>query len=290
MSSKSSKSSKNERVAERRALIEQQRKAQQAKERRRIIAGSGVVLLVVAGMVVALAFALKGNHTASGGAQVMPTAVTTADGQTTVEKPATKIPNTTGIEGVVAYDTAGYPGTVGSQADALPHDHVTGPVTYSVTPPVGGNHNGVWMNAGVYTEPLPTERAVHDLEHGAVWITYRPNLPASEVKALQDFVGKQSMIDESNNANRYMLLSPWASNTFPAPIVVSSWGYQLYLNSPMDPRLQEFVNTFRHNKTYTPEFGSPVDGVPINAGSQQGQLGGGNPAMYGSKYANQKNY
>jgi hypothetical protein len=215
-----------------------------------------------------------------------------ADGPATVEKPIRKVPNTTGVPGVIAYDTTGWPqGSKSPNGIAIAHNHVTGPIQYSVLPPVGGDHNPTWMNAGVYTSALPSERAVHDLEHGAVWITYRPNLPKSEIQAIEKFAGGQSMIDEGGtNANRYMVVSPWADNSLPAPIVLSSWGYQLYVTSPTDPRMQQFVNTFRHNQKYTPEFGAAVDGVPINSGSSANQLGGGQPPLYGSKYANPTNY
>src|SRR5438445_9799078 len=90
-------------------------------------------------------------------------------GAATVEKPATVVPDDSGIPGVVAYDTKGWPANSGPpDAGALPHDHAPGPVTYSVTPPVGGDHNGTWMNCGAYPRPVPAERAVHNLEHGAV--------------------------------------------------------------------------------------------------------------------------
>ena len=79
----------------------------------------------------------------------------------------------------------GWPGDGKSHTGALQHQHVTGPVDYTITPPVGGPHNAVWMNAGVYTKPVPTERAVHNLEHGAVWITYDPDLAASKVAKLR---------------------------------------------------------------------------------------------------------
>ncbi len=66
------------------------------------------------------------------------------------------------------------------QADrALGHTHVPGPVTYSVAPPVGGDHNAVWTICGAYDRSVPNERSVHDLEHGAVWITYRLSLPTT---------------------------------------------------------------------------------------------------------------
>ena len=56
------------------------------------------------------------------------------------------------------------------------HHHVTSPVTYNRTPPAGGNQSATWQNCGVYDQPIRDEYAVHSLEHGAVWITYRPNL------------------------------------------------------------------------------------------------------------------
>ena len=242
-----------------------------------MIIGSSVLGVVLVGLVIAVWLGVMNNKDKPVvGKQILPATVTT--GQTTVQpKPAT-VPNTSGIDGVVAYDTKGYPAAGTADAGTLGHDHVTGPVKYAVLPPVGGPHNGIWMNAGVYDAAVSNEHAVHDLEHGAVWITYRPNLPASQVKQLQALVGKQSMIDESGNSNRYMDLSPWADDSLPAPIVVSSWGYQLKVQSPTDPRIQQFIDKFRHSKTYTPEYGSAVDGIPVQTGGQ--------PLMYGSKFAN----
>ena len=45
----------------------------------------------------------------------------------------------------------------------LARDHVTGPVAYPQTPPVGGAHSGTWQNCGVYSAPVPSEEAVHSL-------------------------------------------------------------------------------------------------------------------------------
>ena len=290
----SSKTNRNDKANQRRAAIEQIRKEQQAQERRRAILGAAAVGVIVIALVVAIIIGTRPKHAgvAKAGPQIVPAAATTAYGATTTEQPIRKVTNTTGVPGVIAYDTTGWPqNSKLPNGIAIQHNHVGGPVQYSVTPPVGGDHNPTWMNAGVYTAPVPSERAVHDLEHGAVWITYRPNLPQSQIQALEAFVGKQSLIDESgNNANRYIIMSPWSDNSLPAPIVISAWGYQLYATSPTDARLQQFVDTFRHSQKYTPEYGSPVDGVPINSGTGANQLGGGQPALYGSKYANPKNY
>ena len=55
--------------------------------------------------------------------------------------------------------------------------HTEAAVDYPQSPPAGGDHNPVWQNAGFYEEPVQNETAVHTLEHGAVWITYQPDLP-----------------------------------------------------------------------------------------------------------------
>jgi hypothetical protein len=272
------KTSRREAEAARRERAAQIQREHQQRERRRILLGVVVVVLVLAFIAFGVYRCLHRTKLSADTQQIVPAAVT---GQTTVETKPNTVANPTDIQGVIAYDTAGYPGPGTAGAGTVTHDHVDGPVTYAVTPPVGGPHNGVWMNAGVYTKPVPAERAVHTLEHGAVWITYDPDLSAAKVQQLVDFFNKQTMIPEASDggrSNRYVEVSPWTDNSLPSPIMISSWGYQLGVDSPTDPRLQQFVDTFRNSKTYSPEYGSPVDGVPVQTGGQ--------PAINGSSKAN----
>lgn len=236
-----------------RVRVQQMRARQRAQERRRLIGWYGGGALVAA-VVVVLLVVLSLSKGATNGPEVMPPGV--GSGAPVIEPPALVVANTTGIAGVVAYDTTGWPATShnGPAAEALPHHHVPGPVSYSVTPPVGGDHNAVWMNCGVYTQPVPNERAVHNLEHGAVWITYLPSLPKPEVDRLRALEARQSVIAGS----RYVDLSPYPG--LPAPIVISSWGFQLRVNSPTDPRLQRFIEKFRASQQYTPEYGGMCTG------------------------------
>lgn len=110
--------------------------------------------------------------------------------------------------------------------------HTTESVTYPEVPPVGGIHNPAWQNCGVYSEPVANENAVHSLEHGAIWITYRPDLPTAEVDKLQALTRQSG----------YRLLSPYPD--LPSPIVVSAWGYQLQLEQADDSRLTQFIRSF----------------------------------------------
>jgi len=126
-------------------------------------------------------------------------------------------------------------------------DHRTGALVYAETPPAGGAHNSSWQNCGVYDQPLYNEYAVHSLEHGAVWITYRPDLPAGEIAALKTLV----------DGRPYTLLSPYEG--LPSPVVISAWNAQLPVESASDERLKPFLDKFEQGPT-APERGAACSG------------------------------
>ncbi|MCU1633621.1 MAG: hypothetical protein JWM61_2273 [Micrococcaceae bacterium] len=111
-------------------------------------------------------------------------------------------------------------------------NHVEGAVEYDQSPPVGGDHSPVWTNCGVYTEPVPDVNSVHSMEHGAVWITYNPDLDQAEIDKLTDLVGTRS----------YVLLSPYPD--LDTPIAASAWGVQLKIDSADDARLATFLDKY----------------------------------------------
>jgi hypothetical protein len=118
-------------------------------------------------------------------------------------------------------------------------DHVTGPIEYKQVPPAGGPHNPVWYDCGAYSTPVQNENAVHDLEHGTVWITYRPDLSSADVASLQTKL-------ESLKSGKWML-SPYPD--LPAPVVVTVWNAQLDLKGADDPRLQPFLDFYGDGHT-----------------------------------------
>jgi hypothetical protein len=140
---------------------------------------------------------------------------------------------TTSLDGVANYKYEG-------------SQHVAGPVTYKETPPVGGQHNNQWQQCAVYDKPIHNEHAVHSLEHGAVWITYRPDLPKAQIDKLKE-------VASSNGQQDYMLVSPFPN--LPSPVVATTWGHQLKLTDPADPKLPAFIKKFQNGKD-TPELGA----------------------------------
>ncbi len=126
-------------------------------------------------------------------------------------------------------------------------DHVETPQTYAQTPPVGGAHSGTVQNCGIYDTPVPDERAVHSMEHGAVWLTYRPDLAAADVERLRGLA----------RGHTHILLSPYPDN--PTPIVASAWRTQLRLDTYDEPKLLSFINTYERGRQ-TPEPGAACQG------------------------------
>jgi len=109
---------------------------------------------------------------------------------------------------------------------------VEGPIDYERHPPTNGDHAPIWQNCGFYEKPIEDRHAVHSLDHGVVWISYRPDLPQQQISALRHYG------DES-----YIIVSPYPGQD--APVIATSWRVQLELKGADDPRLKRFVNQFR---------------------------------------------
>lgn len=129
----------------------------------------------------------------------------------------------------------------------LSSNHVQGAVAYPHEPGTGGDHAPTWTNCGIYTEPVSEERAVHSLEHGAVWLTYNPSLPAAEIGTLTTLAKDKP----------YVLLSPEKDQK--APIAATAWGTQLSLQNADDSRIPAFVNAYAQSPK-APEPGAPCTG------------------------------
>jgi uncharacterized protein DUF3105 len=121
--------------------------------------------------------------------------------------------------------------------------HNDGVIKYAESPPIGGEHANQWADCTgtVYPNPIRQENAVHSLEHGSIWITYRPGLAADQVDALKKRV----------DGVEQMLMSPYPG--LKSAISLQAWGHQVAVDSASDERIGEFIDDLRLNPTVAPE-------------------------------------
>ena len=146
--------------------------------------------------------------------------------------------------------------------------HVTTEVAYAESPPVGGQHDGVWADCtgSVYQINIRNENAVHSLEHGGLWITYDPAIVSEEdIATLSDLV--------EGTSGRMLSPRPGLGTA----VSLQSWDNQLKVDSATDPRVKQFADFFTFNPDSTPELGAtcespeflanPIPADPGDAGS-----------------------
>jgi hypothetical protein len=150
------------------------------------------------------------------------------------------------ISSVAAAQVAGFK-IAGVENFSVVATHKEGVIVYPLNPPVGGVHNPVWQNCGIYDQPVRTENVMHSLEHGAVWITYKTDLSQAQVESLRQLVKGQT----------YIVLSPYPfSAKLEKPIYAVAWGRRMGLDNATDLRLSLFISQFKNNPQSTPEFGA----------------------------------
>ncbi|MGX1269589.1 DUF3105 domain-containing protein [Streptomyces phaeoluteigriseus] len=213
-------SAKKNTSAARKARIEEMRRAEQSRERRnRILTITGSAVAVAA-LVAGTVFLVQSqsDDDSSADAKTSGSFVTGSDGVKT------------------------WKGTLG-------RTHVSKAVTYPMEPPVGGDHNQVWMNCNgdVYTKALDNVNAVHSLEHGAVWVTYNSKAPKADVDALAAKVKKTP----------YTLMSP--DDKQADPIMLTAWGHQRTVTGASDPNVDTFLQKYVQGEQ-TPEPGAACTG------------------------------
>ncbi len=123
-------------------------------------------------------------------------------------------------------------------------------VVYDISnglPPAGGVHSARWQNCGIYDQPVEMKHAVHSLEHGAVWLTYHPDLPQAQVEKLRRLARGEA----------FVLMSLFPDQA--SPIVLTAWGLQLQVENADDRRIANFIQMYQLGPQ-TPERGATCRG------------------------------
>ena len=123
-------------------------------------------------------------------------------------------------------------------------------VLYQSNPPTSGNHWGTPLRDGIYDTEKPDEAAIHSLEHGRVWITYKPDIGQQAIAALKDAIKGQSGV----------IMSPRVANE--TDIALAAWmrldTFNLNEDGTIDTkRVLDFIQRYRNKG---PEY------VPQNTG------------------------
>ncbi len=82
---------------------------------------------------------------------------------------------------------------------------------YNSNPPTSGGHYEEWKTKGTYKEQQPDEGLIHNLEHGYIWISYRPDAGAEIIKQLENFYGfgKKIVVEPRKENDKLIAIAAW---------------------------------------------------------------------------------
>ncbi len=153
------------------------------------------------------------------------------------------------------------------------HVPVCSVVTYDTNPPSSGNHYPVWAAYKTYTTPVPEGFWVHDLEHGAVVLTY--NCPTG---CAAELAQAQAMIDAlpadplctsaGGTVTRRVVMTP--DPKLDVPFAASAWGWTLRADCFDATAFRAFsIDHYDQGREVTCADGQDVStGLPGNCGEE----------------------
>ena len=133
------------------------------------------------------------------------------------------------------------PIAVGVEVPIQGSDHVDEGVRvdYNSTPPTSGEHWPRWADCGFYSESLPDERIVHNLEHGNIVVSYNFANPA-QVTELREALEDESQFGSWGVARQY-------DDIADGKVALAAWGV-LHIMEGVSPReISLFFDAFAGN-------------------------------------------
>lgn len=106
-------------------------------------------------------------------------------------------------------------------------------IQYNSNPPTSGSHYAQPQPGGIYDKSVPDGNLLHSLEHGAVILSYKTDLPKDQIESLKQAynlasVSKKIMVPRDN---------------LDVPVALTSWGRLLKLQSIDEAKIKEFLET-----------------------------------------------
>lgn len=103
---------------------------------------------------------------------------------------------------------------------------------YNSNPPTSGWHWPQPAAWGVYDATQPDEQLIHNLEHGGVWISYKPTVDVDTVARLQDFAKRY----------RKVIVEPRANND--ANISFAAWQHLQNFDNYDESAMLKFIEAY----------------------------------------------
>ena len=119
------------------------------------------------------------------------------------------------------------------------------PGYYNSIPPTSGDHAPTWERCGVFTDPIPNEIQVHNLEHGFVIVQYN-----TQDQAVIDRL--EEVVDNLPGNLDHLILAPYPA--MEQTIALTAWGVVQYLDTVDEDAIRAFANAYRGRG---PEAGTP---------------------------------
>lgn len=129
-------------------------------------------------------------------------------------------------------------GPQGEEVPILGRDHVpegTKVKNYNSNPPTSGSHWPTPAPWGFYSEPVPDEVVVHNLEHGGIWISYK-SVDDATIAKLKAIAEKYSQA---------VIVTPREEND--TAIALASWGRLEKLAAFDAGRIEQFIKANINN-------------------------------------------
>lgn len=140
-----------------------------------------------------------------------------------------------GVWLMTAKDASEEASLLGEKIDNMGATHISrgGTITvdYNSNPPTSGPHWGDGTaGPGIKDQEVPDQLLIHSLEHGAVILSYKGNLPKEDIEEIKNYfnesAGKKIMVPRKN---------------LDVPVALTSWNRLLKLTTIDGSKIKEFI-------------------------------------------------
>ncbi len=122
------------------------------------------------------------------------------------------------------------------------HVPIGTPFAYNSNPPTSGPHYTRPEEWGVYQKEIHDQVLIHNLEHGGIWISYRPGVASSTIAELEAI---------TREFGRKVIMTPRSANDPDVALAAWNWLDKFSAAEFSEERVRAFIKAHRNRG---PEF------------------------------------